>query len=127
MKAENALYVSVIIREDKVDVAGNFDYYAAKDDMVKMLDMKFDVKNDDGLIFKMEKGGLADPIFNYRAHLNKEIDHYKPAPKSNQNIKIFFECPKCHGHKFKIVPDEDGDFFANCSNKECNHYELIQH
>lgn len=127
MKAENALYVSVIVRKDRVDVAGNFDYREAKEDIVKMLDIQFDKQNDDGLIFKIEKGGPSEPIFNYRAYLNKEVDKYKPEPKSNQHVKIFFECPKCHSHEFKIVQDEDGDFFAKCKNKECNHHELIQH
>lgn len=124
MKAENELFISVIVREDAISVVGSYDYTDAKDNMVNMLNVYFNPQTDEGIIYKFDKPGTTEAVFNYRAHLNKEADHYVPSQKANKNIKIFFECPKCHGHKFKIVPDEDGDFLANCSN--CNHYELIQ-
>lgn len=126
MKAENALFISVIIRNDAVSVTDSFNFSEAKENMINMLNIYFNHRTDEGLIFKSEGEGKTDAIFNYRAYLNKEPDHYEQPQKENRNIKIFFECPKCHGHEFKIVPDEDGDLFANCKNKECNHYELIQ-
>lgn len=127
MKAENRIYISVIIRQDAVSVSPEFDFETAKENIVNMLDIFFNPETDDGLIFEWTGTRQTHTVFNYRAYLNKEPDHYEPAQKANRNIKIFFKCPKCQGDKFKIVPDEDGDLFANCSNKECNHYELIQH
>lgn len=127
MKTENALFISVNVTKNNISVAGSFDYNEAKETMIKMQQlMLFDIYNDDAIIYKFEKEGQAEAVFNYRAYLNQEPDKYTHAQKSNGNVKIFFECPKCHGHKFKLVTDEDGDILANCSNKDCNHYELIQ-
>jgi Zn finger protein HypA/HybF involved in hydrogenase expression len=123
MKTINALFISSIIREDSVTTAVHFDYEEARETMIHMLDIRFDLQNDDGLIFEARKEGEATPIFSYRAYLNGENEPEREVEKENKAVKIFFNCPKCHSTEGKLKVDEDSDLVMECIH--CNKPTLV--
>jgi ssDNA-binding Zn-finger/Zn-ribbon topoisomerase 1 len=126
MKTDNALFISVIVKEEEITVANSFNFQEAKENMIFVLGKVFDIKTDEGLIFKTEKMGESDVVFNYRAYINNEKETYVPPVKTNDNVKIFFDCPKCHNQTFNLEIDEDRDILVQCANLDCKHIEWVK-
>lgn len=123
MKTINAIFTSVIVKEE-ITTAMHFDYEEAKDTMLRILHNNFNVQTDDAIIYMSEHPGEAVPIFNYRAFLNNEEQAELPAGKYNENVKVFFECPRCSSTDGEMRADEDGDIIMKC--KECSTPVFVQ-
>jgi hypothetical protein len=128
MKTANPLFTLVIVRENEVATALEFNYYTAKEIMINTFSLTgFNINTDEGLIFVNDGSGAGEAIYNYRAHyLNQEPEIYEPPTKENVAVKVMFNCPKCGSNDGKLSTDEDGDILIICRNQECKKTEIVQ-